>query len=175
MSLTDGLCNELWLPLGASQVALVVKNPPASAGDRRDVSLFPALCFPLLYYCFHRWTKPGQASAKCWSKRSRWAFKRIVKTLGQKWVGAFPPGLGKIAGFRVLQTPKISVGLISGLGRSPGEGQGNPLQYSCLEKPMDRGAWWARVAKSQLWLKRLSTRTRTGLPLEAGGQPGLAA
>ena len=32
-----------------------------------------------------------------------------------------------------------------GLGRSPGEGNGNPLQYSCLENPMDRGAWWATV------------------------------
>ena len=31
------------------------------------------------------------------------------------------------------------------LGRSPGEGNGNPLQYSCLENPMDRGAWWATV------------------------------
>ena len=43
------------------------------------------------------------------------------------------------------------VGLIPGLGRSPGEGHGNPLQYSCLENPMDRGAWRAtahRVAKS---------------------------
>ena len=40
--------------------------------------------------------------------------------------------------------------LISGSGRSPGEGNGNPPQYSCLENPMDRGAWWAtvhRVAK----------------------------
>ena len=46
-----------------------------------------------------------------------------------------------------------------GLGRSPGEGLGNPLQYSCLENPMDRGAWRAilcRVTKSQTWLKRLS-------------------
>ena len=34
---------------------------------------------------------------------------------------------------------------IPGLGRSPGEGNGNPLQYSCLENPMDRGAWWATV------------------------------
>ena len=42
--------------------------------------------------------------------------------------------------------------LIPGLGRFPGERNGNPLQYSCLENPMDRGAWWAtvhRVAKSQ--------------------------
>jgi len=35
--------------------------------------------------------------------------------------------------------------LISGLGRSPGGGNGNLLQYSCLGNPMDRGAWWARV------------------------------
>ena len=47
------------------------------------------------------------------------------------------------------------VGLISFLGRSPGEGNGNPLQYSCLENPMDRGAWWAtvhEVARSWPWL-----------------------
>ena len=36
-------------------------------------------------------------------------------------------------------------GSILGSGRSPGEGNGNPLQYSCLENPMDRGAWWATV------------------------------
>ena len=66
----------------------------------------------------------------------------------------------------VLQIPKFpggsevkasacrvgDLGSIPGSGRSPGEGNGNPLQYSCLENPMDRGAWWAtvhRVAKSQ--------------------------
>ena len=59
--------------MGASQVALVVKNPSANAGDIRDV------------------------------------------------------------------------GSIPGLGRSPGGGHGNPLQYSCLENPMDSGAWWATV------------------------------
>ena len=57
----------------ASQVALVVKNPPVNAGDARDM------------------------------------------------------------------------GLILGSGRSPGEGNGNPLQYSCLENPMGRGAWWAMI------------------------------
>ena len=69
----------------ASQVALVVKNPPANSGNTRDA------------------------------------------------------------------------GSIPGLGRSPGD-QGNPLQSSCLENPMDRGAWWAtvhRVAKSWTWLKWL--------------------
>ena len=47
-------------------------------------------------------------------------------------------------------------GSILGLGRSPGGGHGNPLQCSCLENLMDRGAWWAtvyRVAKSQPWLR----------------------
>ena len=37
------------------------------------------------------------------------------------------------------------MGLIPGLGRSPGGGHGNPLQKSCLEKPMGRGAWWTIV------------------------------
>ena len=44
------------------------------------------------------------------------------------------------------------LGSIPGSGRSPGEGNGNPLQYSCLENPMDKEAWWATVhgvAKSQ--------------------------
>ena len=51
-------------------------------------------------------------------------------------------------------------GSIPGSGRSPGERHGNPLQCSCLEKPMDRGAWRAtvhRTAKSSTRLKRLST------------------
>ena len=44
------------------------------------------------------------------------------------------------------------LGLVSGLGRAPGEGNGNPLRYSCRENPMDRGTWRATVhgvAKSQ--------------------------
>ena len=48
------------------------------------------------------------------------------------------------------------VGSVLELERSPGGGHSNPLQYSCLEKPMDRGAWWAtvhRVTKSQTGLK----------------------
>ena len=75
------------LKIVAKQVALVVKNPPANAGDARDV------------------------------------------------------------------------GLISGLGRCPEVGNGNALQYACLENPMDRGSWWATVhgvAESQILLKQLS-------------------
>ena len=83
----------IWFPrlvAGAFQVALVVKNPPANAGDLRDSSWIP------------------------------------------------------------------------GLGIFPGEGHGNPLQYSCLENPMDRGAEWAtvhRITKSQTQLKGLSKHT----------------
>ena len=83
-------CVNIGLIFQASQVALVVKNLPASAGDLRDVSSIP------------------------------------------------------------------------GSGRSPGGGHGNPLQYSCLENPMDRGAWQAtvhRVPKSRTQLKQLSTHT----------------
>ena len=40
-------------------------------------------------------------------------------------------------------------GSIPGLGRSPGEGNGNPFQYSCLESPMDRGVWQATVMRLQ--------------------------
>ena len=60
------------------------------------------------------------------------------------------------------------LGSIPGSGRSPGEGNGNPLQYSCLENPMDGGAWWAtvhRVAKSQTRLSNFThslTQTLAG-------------
>ena len=49
-----------------------------------------------------------------------------------------------------------NMGLIPGSERSPGGGHGNPLQYSCLENPMDRRAWWAivhRIAKNLTRLK----------------------
>ena len=51
------------------------------------------------------------------------------------------------------------MGPVPGLGRFHGGGHGNPLQYFCLENPIDRGAWWAMVhgvAKGQTWLKQLS-------------------
>ena len=63
-------------------------------------------------------------------------------------VGDFPGG-------SVVKNPPANtggVGSIPRLGRCPGEGDGNPLQYSSLGKPMNRGAWWATVhgvAKSQ--------------------------
>ena len=56
----------------------------------------------------------------------------------------------------------IRVSWIPGSGRSSGGGHGNPLQYSCLESPIDRGAWKAtnhRVTKNQIQLKKLGTHT----------------
>ena len=53
------------------------------------------------------------------------------------------------------------LGSIPGLGRSPGEGNGNPLQYSCLENPMDGGAWWAIVHRVTKSWTRLSDFTFT--------------
>ena len=51
------------------------------------------------------------------------------------------------------------LGLIAGWGRSPGEGDGNPLQCSCLENPMDRGAWWAIVHEIARVRKDLATKS----------------
>ena len=68
----------------------------------------------------------------------------------------------------MVKNPRVNTGDIKDtgsdteLGRSPGGGHGNPSQYSCLENPMDRGAWWAtvyRVTKSWTWLKRANMHT----------------
>ena len=57
-------------------------------------------------------------------------------SLMTQWV-EYLPGVGDIG----------DSGSIPGLGKSSGEGNGNPLQYSCLKNPMDRGAWWATVQR----------------------------
>ena len=98
---------------------------------------------------------PTQTSQERW----RWPLKG--------WeMGTVVLGLTKESSL-VAQTVKASAyhvggqGSIPGLGRSPGEGNGTPLQYSCLENPMDGGVWWAtvhRVTKSQT---RLSDFTFT--------------
>ena len=73
---------------------------------------------------------------------------------------------GSFLGGAVVKNPPANtgdardMGLIPGSGRSPGGGNGNPIQYTCLENPMDRGAWWGAaygVAKSQTWLSTIIT------------------
>ena len=77
-------------------------------------------------------------------------------SFSKKLTQKFPPKYKDICntydrGFPCSLVSKESVGTardlgsIHGLGRSPGEGNGNPLQYSCLENPIDRRDWWAIV------------------------------
>ena len=91
----------------------------------------------------------------CWSFGLPWASQAVI----------------------VVQNPSANAGNTrdtssisgSGWGRSIGEGNGNALWYSCLENPMDRGAWQAAVhsvAKSQALLQGLSTHTRVALVLK---------
>ena len=119
-----------------------------------------------------------RAASGCLHILSLWENDRVTGALcveKTEWVGLKHPGRiwqqfmggrwelplrpsGKESACNVGATG--NAGSIPGLGRSPGEGHGNPVQYSCLENPMDRRAWWAtvhRVAKSQTWLKQLST------------------
>ena len=56
--------------------------------------------------------------------------------------GGFPGGTGNLP---ANDGDTGDIGSVHGVGRSPGGGNGNPLQYSCLENSMDRGAWWATV------------------------------
>ena len=62
-------------------------------------------------------------------------------------MGSYGTSLGFPGGSAVKSPPASAgdAGLIRGSGRSPGEGNGNPLQYSGMENPMDRGAWWTTV------------------------------
>ena len=75
------------------------------------------------------------------------------------------------SGGSVVKNPPVSVGdsgSVLGLGRSPGKGNGNPLQYSCLGKPMDRGAWWATVhgvTKELNGTKQLNNNNNTAMQI----------
>ena len=87
---------------------------------------------------------------------------RILKNVDFhiKWDGLMNVGVSQVV--LVVKNSLVNagdirdVGLIPGLGRSPGGEHGNPLQYSCPENPMDRGSWWStvhEVTKSQIQLK----------------------
>ena len=78
-----------------------------------------------------------------------WVWTVSNKNFNSEW--SFPGG----SEVKTSACSAGDLGSIPGSGRSPGEGNGNPLQYSCLENPMDRGAWWATVhgvAKSRTQL-----------------------
>ena len=73
----------------------------------------------------------------------------------------FPNGLG----IKNLPVNAGDSGLITELRRSPGEGSGNPLQYSCLGNPMDRGAWLAAVYGIAKVRHNLATNNNNKIPL----------
>ena len=111
-----------------------------------SLSIYPHVSKSYGHACYstQRLAPPG---------RMRHCFPR-VSMLG-------PPACPHLSGGTVVKNPPANAGdardagLIPESGRSPEVGNGNPLQYSCLEKSMDRGAWWATVlgvAKSQTWL-----------------------
>ena len=107
------------------------------------------------------WERPGKWKI-CYSDNLIWD-KVLMddNTLLLTMPTGFPGGAsgkGPACQFRRLRV----TGSIPGSGRSPGRGHGNPLQYSCLGNPVDRGAWWATVhGVSDTWtsLKWLSTYT----------------
>ena len=82
---------------------------------------------------------------------AKWVSPRIWATLNTK----------PCSEVKVSASNAGNLGSIPGLGRSPGEGNGNPLQYSCLENPMDGGAWWATVRSVAKSRTRLSDFTFT--------------
>ena len=113
--------------------------------------------FPLVY-------RPGVLYL--FDSRMPWHLKIIEdhKALWFTWVTVYW-GASQVA--LVVKNPPAraegagEVGSIPGSGKPPGVGNGNPLQYSCLEKPMDRGAWWAPVHGAANGPTRLSNCARS--------------
>ena len=94
----------------------------------------------------------------CYHPKFTFLLPLICKYLSLCWEWGFPGGSEGKASACSVGDP----GSIPGLGRSPGEGNGNPLQYSCLENPMNRASWCTTVhgvAKSQTQLKLLSPQS----------------
>ena len=105
-----------------------------------------------------------------------WALPYIAKWIFQvrilRW-GDYP-GLPP---FQVIKNPLANAadvryaGSIPGSGRPPGEGNGNPLQYSCLENPMDRGVWWPTIHRGAESRTRLSNCAHSTHTLAYPGGP----
>ena len=137
---TPDPCAQAWPPSGSFSPSIQAPKP---AGSR---SGFSASSPPQSLHC-----PPAPANHQVW---------------------LFDPFHSSHMGFPQSSVSKESAcnagdpGSIPRLGRSPGEGKGNPLQHSCLENPMDRGAWRAtahRMANSQTQLKQQHAHTRRSL------------
>ena len=105
----------------------------------------------------HHLVSPAQAQERSCPSLQHWtqvALGGLAGRHGPTWeLGVAPEMLGFPGGTIVVKNPPTKArdgrdtSLIPGLGTSPGGGHGNPLQYSCLESPMDRGAWRAAVCR----------------------------
>ena len=119
-----------------------LRHMEASSGPRRRADGPPSCSWP------------GRASSESWA-----VCLRLPACVWKEpsWRGSedFPGGSdGKASAYNAGHP-----GSVPGSGRSPGEGNGNPLQYSCLENPMDRGAWQATVHGVTKSWTRLRTHT----------------
>ena len=154
-SIAGSLFNRQWTPtenqLGPSRCCTVGCIFPASESEESCWT-----CKLRGFLCAAATSPPGNAvPLSPWdgSSPTRGYFSSLVgiaRILSLEW--GFPGGSDSTQSVCSAGDP----GSIPGSGRSPGEGNGNPLQYCCLENPMDREAWWATVkhgsAKSQTWL-----------------------
>ena len=171
-------------------------QPPLGRIMEDDDGLHP------LYPISQLW---GEARVKVPSPTQERRFIAPAWGWGQPWMGSFGrsrelwwPG-SRVPVYRLLGFPGDpmvknlpvnagdtgDVGSIPGSGRSPGVGNGNPLQYSGLENPMDRGAWWATVcgglkeSDTTEWLSTDRCRiltpviTQVGVGRDVGGEQGI--
>ena len=147
---------------GLPKVALVVKNSPSNPGDARNVGLIPEsrrspgvgngnpfqYSLPAKFHHRGAWQATVHGAAKSWTQLSTHACTHVgTHWEWRKWIWSYYGTLSFLGGSdgkEFAYNPE-DPGSVPKLERFPREGNGNTLQYSCLDNPMDRGAWWATV------------------------------
>ena len=140
---------------GILQVRILHGLPCPPPGDLPDLGIFLTQGSDLRHLCLLHW----QAGSLPLVQRGKLSvIYTYMHTHAHTHTEGFPGGSDS----KESACNEGDPGSIPGSGRSPGEGNGNPLQYSCLENPMDRGAWWATVhgvAKSRTRLSNFTLYT----------------
>ena len=155
------------LPVFLKDYSIACQDTVGAKISNKDRPGFKSQLWHLLVCGLSQVTEPLWASVSSSTEWRNISFYLI----GIKWSNACK---GASQGALVIKNPLVNAwdvrdaGPIPGSGRSPGRGHGNPLQYSCLETPKDRGAWQVtvytgyRVAKRQTQLKWLSMHAHNG-------------
>ena len=116
------------------------------------------------YYLLHR-RHLRYVNSDFWAGSCMWDFGTLGRDTGWRYKsGSYQQGFPSGSDGKESTCNAGDPGSIPGSGRSPGGGSGNPLQYSCLENSMDRGAWWAivhEVADTTEQLTHTHTHTHT--------------